>query len=55
MSSFSTPAHVAQRLPKKWSRVWQGQVITDEICQSGDLTSDGLQDDGLEDSIEDDD
>ena len=31
LSNFPSAAHVSHNLPRKWSRVWQGQLITEDI------------------------
>lgn len=31
MSNFPSGAHVTRSLPKRWTRVWQGQLTTEEL------------------------
>ena len=55
MSNFHMPAHVASRLPWKWSRVWQGQLVTEELVSRNAMQHLDSDDVLVEDTIEDDD
>lgn len=55
MSGFTMAAHVARCLPRKWTRVWQGQLATEEMRQPGQFESNALQQEAWEDRIDEDD
>lgn len=54
MSCFPSAAHVSQDLPRRWTRVWQGQLTTDDIIPTGASAFDSLDGIDMDDVIEED-
>ena len=57
MANFRTAPHISKWLPEKWSRVWQGQLTTEDsnFPTVPATINDGLDAGDVDDVIEEDD